>query len=55
MYHFTEQVNNGKIEFDYKLKDGVLKHTNAINILEHSHYPKELVDEARACASDLRL
>lgn len=46
LYHFSEIVENDKIDFDYKLKEGKLKNRNAIRILEINDYPKELIREA---------
>jgi DNA mismatch repair ATPase MutS len=46
LYHFSEQVENNTIDFDYKLKEGKLKNRNAIRILQLNDYPKEIVDEA---------
>ena len=32
--HFTETVKENKMSFDYKIKDGVIKSTNALRILK---------------------
>ncbi len=32
--HFTETVKDNRMSFDYKIKDGVIKSTNALRILE---------------------
>ena len=53
LYHFSEQVNDNKIEFDYKLKEGKLKDRNAIRILQLNKYPQNLVDEAISITSIL--
>lgn len=47
LYHFTEVVEEDKIAFDYKLKEGNLKTRNAIRILELNGYPPEVIREAR--------
>lgn len=47
LYHFTEKIENEKLEFDYKIKKGSLKTRNAIRILELYGYPKEIIEEAR--------
>ncbi|MBK0404507.1 DNA mismatch repair protein MutS [Adhaeribacter sp. BT258] len=47
LYHFSETVENGGIHFDYKLKTGNLKTTNAIRILELNNYPAEVIAEAK--------
>ncbi|MEO9871922.1 MutS-related protein [Ekhidna sp.] len=52
-YHFTEQVNNASIKFDYKLNEGKLQNTNAIRILETNGYPKEVTDQARRIVTTL--
>jgi len=33
-YHFDDQIENGKISFDYKLKAGVSTNTNAIALMK---------------------
>lgn len=48
LFHFTEEVIDGKVHFDYKLKAGELKTRNAIRILEINGYPVELIEEAKA-------
>lgn len=50
--HFTEQVEEDDVVFDYRLRPGVLQSTNAIALLERSGFPPELVAEARALAAD---
>lgn len=52
-YHFTEQVNQSTIQFDYKLKEGKLQNTNAIRILETNGYPEEITNQAREIAEVL--
>ncbi len=47
LYHFSEQVDNRNISFDYKIKAGKMKTRNAIKILEVNGYPPELIAEAR--------
>lgn len=46
LYHFTEVIKDGKIHFDYKLKQGHLSTKNAIRILEINNYPKEIIEDA---------
>lgn len=46
LYHFSEIISEGKIDFDYLLKSGQLTKRNAIRILEINDYPKELISEA---------
>ncbi|WP_028377181.1 MutS-related protein [Leeuwenhoekiella sp. MAR_2009_132] len=47
LFHFSEQVENNKLNFDYKLKEGELKTRNAIKILELYNYPSEVIKDAR--------
>jgi len=46
LYHFSEEVTDKAIDFDYKLKSGKLKKKNAIRILGLNNYPESLIDEA---------
>jgi DNA mismatch repair ATPase MutS len=46
MYHFSEQVDDGRFYFDYKIKPGPCSTRNAIKLLELKGYPKEITDEA---------
>jgi DNA mismatch repair ATPase MutS len=46
LYHFSEQVDNKTVDFDYKLKEGKLKNRNAIRILEINDYPEQIITEA---------
>ena len=46
LYHFCENVENGVLSFDYKLKPGPVTERNAIRILEICGYPQEVVQEA---------
>jgi DNA mismatch repair ATPase MutS len=53
LYHFSEQVNNKTVDFDFKLKNGKLKNRNAIRILEINDYPKEVITEAIEISREL--
>lgn len=53
LYHFTEIVENENILFDFKLKSGQLKTTNAIRILELNNYPPEIILEAQKLTEHL--
>ncbi len=53
-YHFSEEIKDNEVHFDYKLKTGILNHTNAINILELNEYPPEVVKEAKSIARQMR-
>lgn len=46
LYHFSEDIRDGVIHFDYKLKKGVLTTRNAIKILELYNYPESVIKEA---------
>lgn len=54
LYHFTEVIDQDDIHFDYKIKSGKLKTTNAIRILELNHYPQEVVSEALRLAFEMK-
>jgi DNA mismatch repair ATPase MutS len=53
LYHFSEQVDDRSISFDYKIKPGKMKTRNAIKILEVNGYPSEVIAEARALAAKI--
>ncbi len=46
-YHFEEEIKDGDIIFDYKLKKGPTTSRNAIEILKLNKYPEEIVEEAQ--------
>ena len=45
-YHFSEKIKGNEIEFDYLLKEGPSRTTNAIKLLEYMGFEKQVVDEA---------
>lgn len=45
-YHFSEQIIEKDLRFDYKLKKGPVKTRNATKILEVLDYPKSIIDNA---------
>jgi DNA mismatch repair ATPase MutS len=53
LYHFSEQVDNKTVDFDYKLKSGKLKNRNAIRILQMNEYPPEIISEAYEISKEL--
>ena len=53
LYHFSENVNNRTIDFDYKIKIGKLKNRNAIRILEINDYPESIIKEAIDISKEL--
>ncbi len=46
MFHFSEQVENDKYFFNYKIQKGPAKSGNAIKLLEIENYPSSLTKEA---------
>lgn len=46
MFHFSEQVEEGKFFFNYKIKEGPCTSGNAIRLLEIMEYPASAVAEA---------
>lgn len=53
LYHFSEQVGENTVDFDYKLKEGKLKNRNAIKILEINDYPEQIINEAIDLSKEL--
>lgn len=53
MCHFSEQVEDDKFFFDYKINQGPCTTGNAIKLLEIMQYPKTIVDEANSIAKNL--
>jgi DNA mismatch repair ATPase MutS len=45
-YHFTDNVDETGLKFDYLLKPGIAKTKNAIALLKYMGYPKEITQEA---------
>ena len=52
LYHFSEDVTNNSLTFNYKLKEGKLKTRNAIKILTLYEYPNEIIKEANEIYSE---
>jgi len=52
-FHFEESIEGGQLIFDYQLKKGSLKNTNAIRILEMNNFPSQITEEAKSLAGDL--
>lgn len=50
VFHFDETVEDKKISFDYKLKNGLEYTRNAIELLKYCNYPSEII----ACAESNR-
>ncbi len=53
LYHFSENVSNKTVDFDYKLKEGKLKNRNAIRILQINDYPENIIEEAIEISKEL--
>ncbi len=52
-FYFSERVNKEGLSFDYKLKKGVSKTRNAIKLLDHIGYPKEIIKKSYERAETL--
>jgi DNA mismatch repair ATPase MutS len=53
LYHFSEQVEDKTVDFDFKLKEGKLTNRNAIKILEINDYPEEIITKAIELSKEL--
>ena len=53
LYHFSEQVDDKTVDFDFRLKEGKLKNRNAIKILEINDYPEQIINEAIELSKEL--
>jgi hypothetical protein len=45
-YHFTDDVDDQGLKFDFKLRDGITSTRNAIRLLEYLDYPKDIVNRS---------
>lgn len=52
-YHFSEQISDGRIKFDYKLHKGKSSERNATKILSLCDYPKDVVQYANEIVTHL--
>lgn len=48
--HFRETVTQERITFDYQVKSGPTRTTNAINLLRHYEFPPAITERAQALA-----
>lgn len=55
LYHFTEIIEDDKLNFDHKIKSGQLKTRNAIKLLELSNYPLDIINEAKHISESLQI
>jgi DNA mismatch repair ATPase MutS len=53
MYHFSEQVENEKFYFNYKIQHGASTSGNAIKLLELMSYPESITTEAYKIVIDI--
>lgn len=51
-YHFTEDVIDNEVVFEYKLKNGRATSRNAIKLLSMLGYPSKIVDDANQSTKD---
>ena len=52
-YHFSESIENDRLHFDHKIKQGPLLSGNAIRILQISNYPDQIINEAKQLSHSL--
>jgi DNA mismatch repair ATPase MutS len=55
MFHFSEQIVEGKYGFNYRIQAGPTRGRNAIRLLELHGYPESITREARLLADRLAL
>ena len=53
-YHFSEQITNHEIVFDYQIKDGPSKTTNAVKLLAYTGYDEEIIRNAEEMVSSFQ-
>lgn len=51
-YHFRESIENGEVQFDYKIHSGPSKSRNAIKLLEMLRYPKSITNRSNRLAQN---
>lgn len=47
IYHFQSNYQQGKLSFDYLLREGDFRKTNAIEILQDFDFPQAILDRSR--------
>ena len=45
-YHFTDDVDDKGLKFDFKLKEGITSTSNAIRLLKYLKYPEDIINQA---------
>lgn len=53
MFHFSEQVDDDKFYFNYRIKEGPCSSGNAIKLLDLMDYPKSIIIESNKIADEL--
>lgn len=46
-FHFSEQIDEKDISFDYKIHEGVSYTKNAIRLLQYVDFPNEIIEDAK--------
>lgn len=54
IYHFQSTYQDGHLSFDYRLREGAFRKTNAIEVLEDFGFPREMIDKSREHAKAFR-
>jgi len=54
VYSFEELMQDDRMVFDYKIKEGVLKNRNGIAVLQRLGYPQTIIDAAFKASKYLR-
>jgi DNA mismatch repair ATPase MutS len=44
-FHFADEVGSSGLDFDYRIKPGVVKTRNAVKLLRYLGYPDIVLDE----------
>ncbi len=45
-YHFTDDVDDKGLKFDFKLKEGITSTSNAIKLLQYLDYPEDIISRS---------
>ncbi|HEX3018111.1 MAG TPA: hypothetical protein VHP31_09720 [Caproicibacter sp.] len=51
-YHFTEQITNNEILFDYLIKPGPSKSKNAVKLLSYINFDQKIIEDAESMVKD---
>jgi hypothetical protein len=54
VFSFEELIENDRLTFDYKIKEGLLKNKNGIAVLKGLDYPQSIIDEASIVSYQLK-